>query len=100
MGKKEKPDLEKIAVIDEFEALTNAKGIAKLLGHVGWYRKLIPLTVLSITHLLKKDVKFEWIEECQRAFSELKARLSTYPIIVRSDWNIPFHVFCDASAVA
>lgn len=35
MGKKEKPDLEKIAVIDEFEALTNAKGIAKFLGHVG-----------------------------------------------------------------
>jgi hypothetical protein len=31
---------------------------------------------------VKKDDKFEWTEECQHGFSELKARLSTYPILV------------------
>ena len=35
------PDLKKIAVIDELATPTNAKGIAKLLRHVGWYRELI-----------------------------------------------------------
>lgn len=34
------PDLEKIAVIDGLSASTNAKGIAKLLGHVDWYWEL------------------------------------------------------------
>ena len=29
-------DPENIAVIDELATPTNAKGIAKLLGHVGW----------------------------------------------------------------
>lgn len=35
------PDLDKIAVIDWLHTPINAKGIAKLLGHVGWYRELI-----------------------------------------------------------
>ena len=35
-------DSDKIAVIDGLATPTNAKGIAKLLGHVGWYRELIP----------------------------------------------------------
>ena len=56
------PDPEKIAVIDELESPTNAKGIAKFLGHVGWYKELIPSYFkisLPITHMLKKDIKFE-----------------------------------------
>ena len=102
-GKGREPDPAKIAVIDELEAPTNAKGIAKLLGHVGWYRESIPSyakIALPITHLLKEDVKFEWTKECQRAFSELKAKLSMYPVLVPPNWNIPFYVFYDASAVA
>ena len=82
---------------------TNAKGIAKLLGHVGWYRELIPdyaKIAVPITQLLKKDCKFEWTEACQRAFEELRSKLSTYPVLVPPDWTRPFHVFCDASSVA
>ena len=55
---------------------------------------------LPITKLLKKDVKFEWTEECERAFGELKARLSTYHVLVPPNWSIPFHVFCDTNSVA
>ena len=36
------PDPDKIALIDGLATPTTAKGIAKLLGHVGWYRELIP----------------------------------------------------------
>ena len=53
------PDPDKIAMIDGLATPTNAKGIAKLLGHVGWYQELIPdfakITV-PITQLLKKIV--------------------------------------------
>ena len=41
MRKEKKPDLEKMAMIDGLPTPTNAKGIAKLLGHVGWYREFI-----------------------------------------------------------
>ena len=60
-----KPDPDNIAVIDELKTPTNARGIAKLLSHVGWYRELIPDFVkiaVPITQLLKKDCKFVWTE--------------------------------------
>ena len=97
------PDPDKIAVIDELLTPTNAKGIAKLLGHVGWYRKLIHIfskIVVPITRLLKKDCKFDWTEACQRSFEELRDKLSTSPVLRPPDWDKPFHAFCDASNVA
>ena len=60
-------DSNKIAVIDELLTPANAKGIAKLLRHVGWYRELIPnfsKIAVSITQLLIKNYKFEWTEAC------------------------------------
>ena len=56
------PDLDKIAVINELPTSTTAKGIAKLLGYVRWYRELIPnfsKIAVPIIQLLKKDCKFE-----------------------------------------
>ena len=97
------PDSKKIAVINELAIPTNAKGIAKLLGHVGWYRELIPdyaKIVVPITQLLKKVCKFEWTESCQRAFEGLRSKLNTYPVLVPPDRGKLFHVFCDASSVA
>ena len=100
---KREPDPDKITVIDDLPTPTNAKGIAKLLGHMGWDRELIPnfyKIALSIIHLLKKDVKVEWTEACQRAFEELRDKLNTYPVLRPPDWDKPFHVYCDASNVA
>ena len=101
--KSREPDPEKIVIINELAIPTNAKGITKLLGHVGWYKKLIPdyaKIAVPITQLLKKDYRFEWTEACQRPFEELRSKLSTYPVLVPPDWRKPFHVFCDASSVA
>ena len=40
--KRKEPDSDKVVVIDGLATPKNAKGIAKLLGHIGWYRELIP----------------------------------------------------------
>ena len=55
---------------------------------------------VPLTHLLKKDGKFEWTEACQKAFEELRDKLSSYSILRPPDWNKHFHVYCDASNVA
>lgn len=39
--KRRKPNPDKIVMIDGLTIPTNVKGIAKLLGHVGWYMELI-----------------------------------------------------------
>ena len=55
---------------------------------------------VPITKLLKKDCKFEWTKAYQRAFEELRDKLSTYPILRPPDWVKPFHVFYNTSNVA
>ena len=75
---------DKVAVIDGLATPINAKGIAKLLRHVGWYRELIPdfaKIAVPITQLLKKDIRFVWTDDCQKAFEELRSKLSTYPVL-------------------
>ena len=97
------PDPNKITIIDGLATLKHAKRISKLLGHVGWYRELIPdfaKIAVPITQLLKKDIRFFWTDECQKAFEKLMSKLSTYPVLRPSDWEKFFHVFCDASNVA
>ena len=50
--------------------------------------------------LLKKDVAFEWTQECQGRFDTLKAKMASAPILVFPDWNKQFHVHVDASSIA
>ena len=97
------PDPEKVRVITELPPPTDVKGIQRTLGHVGWYRELIldyATISLPISRLQQKAVKFEWTPECQQAFDTLKTKLSTYPVLKPPNWGLPFHVYCDASAVA
>ncbi|GJY05436.1 reverse transcriptase domain-containing protein [Tanacetum coccineum] len=53
-----------------------------------------------MTHLLMKDVKFDFSDDCKKAFNILKEKLTTTPIIISPDWNIPFELMCDASDFA
>ncbi len=97
------PDPEKVAVIKNLAPPINVKGVERMLGHIGWYRELIPdyaTRTVPITRLQRKLVKFEWTEECQTAFEWLKERLSAYPVLKPPNWEVPFHIYCDASAVA
>ena len=50
--------------------------------------------------LLEKDVKFEFTKESEEAFLVLKDKLSSAPIIVTPDWNLPFKIMADASDYA
>ena len=89
------PDPEKIAVISELATPTNAKGIAKLLRHLGWYQELIPdfaKIAVRIIQLLWKDCRFESTEACQRTFEELRDKLSTYLVLRPPDWETLIYV--------
>ena len=47
-----------------------------------------------------KDVQFIWNDACQTAFTEIKKRLSTTPILRGPNWALPFHISSDASDTA
>ena len=50
--------------------------------------------------MLEKDAKFTWDADCQKSFEELKAYLTTAPIVRAPNWQLPFEVMCDASDMA
>lgn len=97
------PEPEKVKVITNLKPPTNVKEVQRVLGHVGWYRELIPnyaTITLPITKLQQKHHKFEWTRACEVAFGLLKEKLSTYPVLRPPRWGMAFHVYCDASALA
>ena len=50
--------------------------------------------------LLEKDAKFIWDADFQKSFEELKAYLTTTPIVRAPNWKLPFEVMCDAKDMA
>ncbi|GKA99198.1 reverse transcriptase domain-containing protein [Tanacetum coccineum] len=47
-----------------------------------------------------KDAKFDFSDDCKKAFNILKEKLTTAPIIISPDWNVPFELMCDLSDFA
>ncbi|GJS38101.1 reverse transcriptase domain-containing protein [Tanacetum coccineum] len=96
-------DRAKIDAIAKLPYPTNVKGVRSFLGHAGFYRMFIKdFSMISkpMTKLLMKDMKFDFSDDCKKAFNILKERLTTTPIIISPDWNVPFELMCDASDFA
>ncbi|GJU88716.1 reverse transcriptase domain-containing protein [Tanacetum coccineum] len=96
-------DRAKIDVIAKLPYPTNVKGVRSFLGHAGFYRRFIKdfsLISKPMTKLLMKDAKFDFSDDCKKAFNILKEKLTTAPIIISPDWNVPFELMCDASDFA
>ena len=57
-----------------------------------------------LSKLTKKDVKFDWKEEQQKAFRILQKMMQITPVLQppdwTPDWTLPFHIFVDASNMA
>ncbi|GJW70919.1 DNA-directed DNA polymerase [Tanacetum coccineum] len=96
-------DRAKIDVIAKLPYPTNVKGVRSILGHAGFYQRVIKdFSMISkpMTKLLMKDMKFDFSDDCKKAFNILKERLTTTPIIISPDYNVPFELMCDASDFA
>ncbi|XP_038707263.1 uncharacterized protein LOC120002571 [Tripterygium wilfordii] len=95
-------DKAKIELIEKLPPPTSVKEVRSFLGHAGFYRRFIKdfsRITKPLCELLLKDVKFHFTKECLAAYTTLKERLTTAPIITSPDWNIPFELMCDASAL-
>jgi hypothetical protein len=79
---------------------TNVSEIQNFLGLAGYYRRYIndfSKIVKPMTKLLKKNKTFEWTDECQTSFEELKKRLTSAPVLILPDLTKKFDIYCDAS---
>jgi hypothetical protein len=92
-----------VETVEQLPPLTDVKSLRSFLGHVGFYRRFIKdfsKITKPLTHLLQKDVAFDFDEKCLAAFRILKSSLMSAPIIQPSNWSQPFEIMCDASDYA
>jgi hypothetical protein len=76
-------NLEKVKAIVEWPVLKNAHEVRSFMGLVGYYQRFVEgfsKIVKPITTLQCKGVSYEWTEECDSAFIELKRLLTSAPI--------------------
>jgi hypothetical protein len=93
-------DPEKVQEVMDWKPPTSVRQIRGFLGLVGYYRRFIPdfsRIAKPMTELLKKGVKYEWIQKCEDAFHALRQHLTTAPVLAQPDNTKPFEVYCDAS---
>jgi hypothetical protein len=92
-------DKAKVEMVEQLPPLTYVRSLRSFLGHVGFYRRFIKdysKITKPLTHLLQKDVAFDFDEKCLAAFRTLKSALVSAPIIQPPDWSQPFKIMCDA----
>jgi hypothetical protein len=96
-------DKAKVETIEQLPPVTDVKSLRSFLGHAGFYIKFIKdfsKITKPLTHLLQKDVAFDFDEKFLVAFRTLKRVLVSAPIIQPPDWSQPFKIMCDASDYA
>ena len=97
-----KPIMAKVEAISKFPPPTNRKQLMRYLGMIGFYRKFcsnFATVVQPLTHLLRKDSKFIWSENCQNAFENSKSLLINSPVLITPDFEKQFKLAVDASDV-
>ena len=96
-------DRAKIEAIEKLPPPSSVKGIRSFLGHAGFYRRFIKdfsQIAKPLSNLLVQGIPFEFDSQCLHAFSVLKDKLVSAPIVMAPDWSFPFELMCDASDFA
>ena len=79
---------------------TNVTEVRSFMGLAGYYRRFVKdfsKIAVPLTQLTRKGQPFEWNDERESAFHELKTRLTTAPILTLPSGMENFVIFSDAS---
>lgn len=96
-----RPDTEKVEAILNIPPPKNTTEVRRFIGTASWYRRFVPnfSSILSpLSNLTKKNVTWNWTDECEASFQHLKECLSTAPVLNCPDFTRQFIVQTDASA--
>ena len=95
-------DWQKIEAVKQWPRPTSAIDIKSFLGLAGYYRRFVEgfsSTDSPLTRLTQKIVKFQWSDDCEKSFAELKTRLTTTHVLNLPEGLDGYVIYCDAFIV-
>ena len=93
-------DPQKIEAVVNWKPPKNVSEVRSFLGLAGYYRKFVEgfsKIAAPLTKLTRKDVKYDWVDACQKSFEELKSRLTSAPVLALPNGKDGFVIYSDAS---
>ncbi|XP_038976501.1 uncharacterized protein LOC120107335 [Phoenix dactylifera] len=93
-------DLMKVEAVVGWSRPTNVIEVRSFLELVGYYRRFVEeffRIAMPLSRLTQKQVKFEWTDDCEQSFQELKKRLVTAPVLAIPSGTEGFTIYSDAS---
>jgi hypothetical protein len=98
-----KMDEVKVQGILEWPTPTKVKDVQAFLGFANFYRQFIKdfsKAARPLMQLTRKDIEWDWMQEAEQAFQDLKQAFTTAPMLVMRDPEKPMRVETDASDFA
>lgn len=102
-GKGIRMDPAKLSAIKDWAAPTSVQGVRSFLGFANFYRRFIrnfANITAPLTSLTKKEAKFTWNSDADKAFNQLKEMFTTAPILTQFDPDRATVVEADSSGWA
>ena len=94
-------DPSKTDKVKNFPTPTDPTSVRSFVGLASYYRRFVPrfaAIAAPLHRLTKKDVKFEWSEECETAFCRLKSLLTEAPVLVYPRFGEGEHFLLETDA--
>ncbi|KAL9252656.1 Retrovirus-related Pol polyprotein from transposon 297-like protein [Drosera capensis] len=95
-----KVDPKKIEAVTEWSRPSNVTEVRSFLGLARYYRRFVEgfsKIAMPLSKLTRKSTTFDWTEKCEKAFQELKDRLTSAPILALPSGEEGFCIYSDAS---
>ncbi|WP_256468963.1 reverse transcriptase domain-containing protein [Wolbachia endosymbiont of Psylliodes chrysocephala] len=93
-------DANRIKIIKDYKRPTNLKTLRGFLGILHYFKRMVPdLTKkeIPLIELLRKNTKWKWTEEREKAFQEIKEEFTERAKIYHPDYTKTFILRTDAS---
>lgn len=97
------PDNSKIDAIKRYPRPVDKDATRRLVAFANYYRRFIrdfAKFVRPLNRLTRKNINFDWSNECEESYQLLKKKLASPPILKYPDFDKQFMITVDASNAA